>query len=171
MENNEMKSDSMVMIKDDMKKDMKSNMDMEKDKMKSTNMMTKNEMMTKIYKNGNDVAINGYDPVEYFTDNKSVMGIKKYSYKWNKAEWYFANKNHMEMFEKNPEKYAPQYGGFCAFGVTKEKLVSSDPNAWQIVDGKLYLCHTKEVHELWQNDSKDNIKKGDKMWMKLNSKM
>ncbi len=171
MENHEMKSDSMMMKKDDMKKDMKSNMDMEKHKMKSDNMMMKKEMMTKIDKDKNGVAINGYDPVAYFTDNKSVMGSKKYSYKWNDAEWYFANKNHMEMFEKNPEKYAPQYGGFCSFGVTKNKLVSSDPNAWEIVDGKLYLCHTKEVHKLWEKDSKENIKKGDKIWPKLNSNM
>lgn len=177
MKNKEMKNDSMMMKKDMksenmmMKKnDMKDNMDMKKDKMKSNNMMKK-EMMTKIDKDKNGVAINGYDPVAYFTDSKSVIGTKKYSYKWNGAEWYFANKSHLEMFENNPEKYAPQYGGFCAFGVTKNKLVSTDPNAWQIVNGKLYLCHTKEVHKLWEKDIKNNIKKGDKMFPKLNSNM
>ena len=177
MKNNEMKSDSMMMKKE-MKKDkmmmekndMKDNMKMKNNEMKSNNMMKK-EMMTKIDKDKNDVAINGYDPVAYFTDSKSVMGTNKYSYKWNGAEWYFANKSHMEMFEKNPDKYAPQYGGFCAFGVTKDKLVSSDPNAWQIVDGRLYLCHTKEVHKLWEKDLKNNIKKGDKMFPMLNSNM
>ena len=185
MENKEMKSDSMMMKKDnmkdmkssnmmmeknEMKKEMKDNMNMNKDKMKSDNMMKK-EMMMKIDKDKNNVAINGYDPVAYFTDSKSVMGNKTYSYKWDGAEWYFANKSHQEMFEKNPVKYAPQYGGFCAFGVTKNKLVSSDPNAWQIVDGKLYLCHTKEVHKLWEKDLKNNIKKGDKIYPKLNSNM
>jgi YHS domain-containing protein len=171
MEDNEMKSDSMMMKKDDMKKEMKSNMEMEKDKMKSNKMMMKEEMMSKIYKNEKDVAINGYDPVGYFTDNKSIMGSKKFSYKWNGAQWYFASKDHMKMFEKNPEKYAPQYGGFCAFGVTKNKLVPTDPNIWSIVDGKLYLCSTKKVHKIWKEDSKENIKKGDKIYPKLNSNM
>jgi YHS domain-containing protein len=168
---NKMNSDSMLMKKDDMKKNMKSNMETEKDKMKSGDMMMKKEMMTKVDKDKNGVAINGYDPVAYFTDNKSVMGNKKYSFKWNNAEWYFASKIHLEMFEKSPEKYAPQYGGFCAFGITKNKLVSSDPNAWSIVDGKLYLCSTKEVHKLWKEDREENIKKGDKIYPKLNSNM
>ena len=171
MENNEMKSDSTMIKKDDMKKEMNTNMEMEKDKMKSNKMMMKKEMMSKIYKNKKDVAINGFDPVAYFTDNKSVMGSKKYSYKWNGADWYFASKAHIEMFEKNPEKYAPQYGGFCAFGVTKNKLVSSDPDAWQIVNGRLFLCHTKELHKLWKKDIKNNIKKGDNMFPKLDSNM
>jgi YHS domain-containing protein len=169
MMNNEMKSSNM-MGKNVMKKEMKDKMDMNKDKMKSDNMM-KNEMMVKIYKDKNNVAINGYDPVAYFTNRKSEKGEKKYSYKWNGAEWYFVNRSHMEMFKKNPEKYSPQYGGFCAFGVTKNKLVSSDPNVWQIVNGKLYLCHTKEVHKLWEKDQENNIKRGDKIYPKLNSNM
>ena len=170
-ETKEMKTDSMMMKKSEMNKSMHNDMNMKKDKMKSDNMMKKKEMMAKVDKNKNGVAINGYDPVAYFTDSKSVMGSKMYSYKWNGAEWYFASKNHEDMFKNNPGKYAPQFGGFCAYGVTKNKLVSSDPNAWQIVDGKLYLCSTKKVHKLWDKDSKDNIKKGDKTWMKLNSKM
>jgi YHS domain-containing protein len=176
MGNTEMKSDSMM--KDNMDKNMKSDkmmmkkndMDMNKDKMKSNTMMKK-DMMTKIDKNKMGVAINGYDPVAYFTDSKSEMGKKEFSYKWNDAEWYFANKNHMELFKENPDKYAPQYGGFCAFGLSKDKLSSSDPNAWQVVDGKLYLCTNDKVHEMWQKDIKGNVKKADKNWSKMNSDM
>lgn len=160
MENKEMKSDKMMM---------KTN-DMNKDKMKS-NAMMKKDMMTKIDKNKMGVAINGYDPVAYYSDSKSEMGEKEFLYKWNGAEWYFASKNHMEMFKENPDKYAPQYGGFCAFGLSKNKLMSSDPNAWQIVDGKLYLCTNNKVHKMWQEDIKENIKKSDKNWSKRNSNM
>lgn len=176
MENTEMKSDSMM--NNDMNKNMKSDkmmmktndVDMNKNKMKSNTMM-KNDMMTKIDKNKMGVAINGYDPVAYFTDSKSEMGMKEFSYKWNGAEWYFSNKNHLEMFKKNPDKYAPQYGGFCAFGLSKDKLSSSDPNAWQIVDGKLYLCTNDKVHKMWQKDIKGNVKKADKNWSNMNSDM
>ena len=160
MENKEMKSDKMMT---------KTN-DMNKDKMKS-NAMMKKDMMTKIDKNKMGVAINGYDPVAYYSDSKSEMGEKEFLYKWNGAEWYFASKNHMEMFKENPDKYAPQYGGFCAFGLSKNKLMSSDPNAWQIVDGKLYLCTNNKVHKMWQEDIKENIKKSDKNWSKRNSNM
>ena len=163
--NKNMSNDKMMMKKNDMKK-----MEMDKNEMKSDNMMKK-EMMTKIDKNKMDVAINGYDPVAYFTDSKSEMGIKEYSYKWNSAEWYFTNKNHLEMFKENPDKYAPQYGGFCAFGLSKDKLSSSDPNAWQIVNGKLYLCTNNKVHKMWQEDIKGNVKKADKNWSKMNSDM
>ncbi len=148
----------------------KNDMDINKDKMKSNTMMKK-DMMTKIDKNKMGVAINGYDPVAYFTDSKSVMGKKEFSYKWNDAEWYFEDKSHKEMFKKNPDKYAPQYGGFCAFGLSKDKLSSSDPNAWQIVDGKLYLCTNNKVHKMWQDDIKGNVKKADKNWSKINSNM
>jgi YHS domain-containing protein len=172
MEHKEMKSDSMM--NKNMKNDkmmMKTNdMDMNKNKIKSNTMM-KNDMMTKIDKNKMGVAINGYDPVAYFTDSKSEMGMKEFSYKWNGAEWYFSNKNHLEMFKKNPDKYAPQYGGFCAFGLSKDKLSSSDPTAWQIVDGKLYLCTNDKVHKMWQKDIKGNVKKADKNWSKMNSDM
>ncbi len=164
----DMKSSDMMMKKDDMKKDMKENMDMDKNKMKNDKVMEKESMM-KINKDKNGAAINGYDPVAYFTDSKSAMGSKNFSYKWNGAEWYFANKNHMEMFKENPGKYAPQYGGFCAYGLTKDKLASSDPNAWQILDGKLYLCTNNNVHKLWAKDSKENVKRADKNWTELNS--
>lgn len=174
MENKEMKSDSMM--KDNINKNMKSDKmmmktnDMNKDKMKS-NAMMKKDMMTKIDKNKMGVAINGYDPVAFFSDSKSEMGKKEFLYKWNGAEWYFTSKNHMEMFKENPDKYAPQYGGFCAFGLSKNKLMSSDPNAWQIVDGKLYLCTNNKVHKMWKEDIKENIKKSDKNWSKRNSNM
>jgi YHS domain-containing protein len=178
--NMEMKSDSMMM-KDNMHKDMK----MKKDDMKkeimmkndtkteSKSMMKKDMMMDhkmmKVNKDENGAAINGYDPVAYFTDNKSEMGKKEFSYKWMDADWYFANKNHKEMFEKNPDKYAPQYGGYCAYAVTEDVLSKTDPNVWHITDGKLYLCTNGNAGEKWKKDIKGNIKKADEMWPKLNS--
>jgi YHS domain-containing protein len=166
--NMEMKSDSMMM-KDNMDKDMK----MKGEKMKKDMMMEDHKMMkdrmTMIDKDEKGLAINGYDPVAYFTDSKSEMGKKEFSYKWMGADWYFASRSHKKMFEKNPEKYAPQYGGYCAFAVTKDALSKTDPNVWHIEDGKLYLCTNSNAGEKWQQDVKNNIKKADKMWPKLNS--
>jgi YHS domain-containing protein len=93
------------------------------------------------------VAINGYDPVAYFTENRAVKGSEKYSYDWLGAPWHFASEEHRELFKKNPVKYAPQYGGYCAAEVagSGSVTVNIDPEAFAIIDGKLYLTYDK-VH-------------------------
>ena len=87
-----------------------------------------------------NVAIKGYDPVAYFTEQKPVKGNQSISHNWLGAEWQFSNMKHKDLFVQNPVKYAPQYGGFCADGVAYETTTTNiDPNAWRIIDGKLYL--------------------------------
>ena len=109
-------------------------------------------------------AINGYDPVAYFTDGKPVKGDEQFSFQWKDARWLFASKEHMDLFTANPEKFAPQYGGWCAFGCSKGKKATTDPNAWTIVDGKLYLNHSLEVKDKWNQDQKKSIEKADMNW-------
>ena len=155
-----------------MDKDKMGNEMMEKDSM-NNNMMGNGMMhhdmtMMRIDKDMNGVAIKGYDPVAYFTDGKAEMGKSDYSYKWNEAEWHFANADHLKMFKENSGKYAPQYGGFCAYGVAKNACGTTDPTAWKIVDGKLYLTTNKEIEMKWEKNMMGNIKKGDENWMMLN---
>ncbi len=86
------------------------------------------------------VAIKGYDPVAYFTERRAVRGELTISHQWLGAIWRFSNENHKRMFSENPVKYAPQYGGHCADGVALGVIVTDiDPEAWRIIDGKLYL--------------------------------
>jgi len=88
-----------------------------------------------------DVAIKGYDPVAYFTDQKAIHGSEAISYDWLGATWRFSSDEHRRLFTASPVSYAPQYGGLCAEGVALhgEATVNIDPESWQIIDGKLYL--------------------------------
>ncbi len=87
-----------------------------------------------------NVAIKGYDPVAYFTERKAVKGKENISHDWLGAQWQFSSEKHKSLFSNNPVKYAPQYGGFCADGVAYETTTTNiDPQAWRIIDGKLYL--------------------------------
>ncbi len=89
--------------------------------------------------NSNDVAIKGYDPVAYFTDSKAVKGDQAFSAAHKNAIYHFSTAGNRDAFKADPEKYAPQYGGYCAFGVAMGKKFETDPNAWKVVDNKLYL--------------------------------
>ena len=104
-----------------------------------------------------NLAIRGTDPVAYFTKSKAVKGASQYEYKWNGATWRFSSKENMELFAANPEKYAPQYGGYCAKAMSEGNVVSIDPNAWKIVDGKLYLNYSAGVQRQWLRDVPGNI--------------
>ena len=110
------------------------------------------------------VAINGYDPVAYFTDGKPVDGSDDFTHDWNGATWRFASAEHRDMFAADPEKYAPQYGGYCAWAVSQGYTASTDPTAWKIVDDKLYLNYSVGVQQRWVKDIPGNIAKGDKNW-------
>jgi YHS domain-containing protein len=89
-----------------------------------------------------DVAIKGYDPVAYFTDNKATPGSPQYSHRWLGAVWHFASAKNLELFKADPGKYAPQYGGYCADGVSLGTVTTNiDPQAWRIIEGKLYLSY------------------------------
>ncbi len=87
-----------------------------------------------------NVAIKGYDPVAYFTEQQAMKGSESISHSWLGAEWNFTNEKHKKMFSENPIKYAPQYGGFCSDGIAYDTLTTNiDPQAWRIIEGKLYL--------------------------------
>jgi YHS domain-containing protein len=114
------------------------------------------------------VAINGYDPVAYFLDNRAIKGSEKYSYDWLGAPWYFASDEHRELFKNNPVKYAPQYGGYCAAEVagSGSVTVNIDPEAFAILDGKLYLTYDKVDTQAFAKHAGDVVPKADANWPK-----
>jgi YHS domain-containing protein len=110
------------------------------------------------------LAIKGYDPVAYFTDEKPVAGKPEFGYDWMGAKWLFSSAEHRDAFAKEPEKYAPQYGGYCAYGVSQGYAVKIEPDAWTIVNGKLYLNYDRGVQKTWEKDIPGYIAKADKNW-------
>lgn len=115
-----------------------------------------------------NVAIKGYDTVAYFKESKPVKGLSEYSSKWNGATWLFSSEQNKLNFDINPKKYAPQYGGYCAFGVSVPKQkIDIDPNAWHIYKGKLYLNYTTNTQSIWLEDKLEHIKAADQNWEKI----
>jgi YHS domain-containing protein len=110
------------------------------------------------------VAIQGYDPVAFFTDNKPVMGKAEFLAKHNGATYLFASKEHRDAFKADPAKYEPAFGGYCAYGVSRGKLVEIDVDAFQIVDGRLLLQYSKGVRNDFNKDAKGNLAKADGNW-------
>lgn len=104
------------------------------------------------------VAINGYDTVAYFTDNKPVPGRDEFATDWKGAKWKFASQANLERFKADPEKYAPQYGGYCAYGVAQGQLVKVEPDQFTVRDGKLYLNYDAGVQKKWLEDPAGYIK-------------
>lgn len=115
-------------------------------------------------------AIQGYDTVAYFTEGKPVKGNKKHTTKYQGANWLFASKENLELFTANPEKYAPQYGGYCAYAVSQNTTASIEPEQFTVLDGKLYLNYNKSVQELWSTDKPGFIEAADKNWPQLSTK-
>ena len=115
-------------------------------------------------------AINGYDAVAYFKESKPVKGDTKYTYTWNAATWYFASQQNLDAFKANPEKFAPQYGGYCAYGLADGHKAPTDPEAWTIVDNKLYLNYNKNVQQSWKKKQDVYIQTADKKWPALKDK-
>ena len=108
-----------------------------------------------------DTAIRGYDPVAYFTDSKPVKGSDKFVHEWMGAKWKFASQDHLDKFKADPAKYAPQYGGYCAYGIAVGNVVKIEPDQWSVVDGKLYLNYDDDVSKKWKKDPAGYIKKAD----------
>ena len=106
-------------------------------------------------------AIGGYDPVAYFSLGKPVKGQLDITFEWNETTWHFASAENRELFAKNPEKYAPEYGGWCAYGWSRGYPAKTDPNAWSIVNGKLYLNYDLKVQRLWNEKRGKFIQKAD----------
>jgi hypothetical protein len=120
-----------------------------------------------VNKDPSNIAIKGYDPVAYFTENRPVKGKPEFEYPWQGARWLFSSASNRDLFAGDPKRYAPQYGGFCAGAMAAGRVASVDPEAWKIVRGKLYLGYSKSVSEKWYKKAEENIVKGDENWKKL----
>ena len=107
--------------------------------------------------NENDIAISGYDTVAYFKKDKPVKGSHHYTATYKNAIYQFSSKSNRDLFRDNPEKYAPQFGGFCAMGIALERKLNIDPAAFKIVDGKLYLNLNSDVQKKWLSDVPGNL--------------
>jgi YHS domain-containing protein len=118
----------------------------------------------------NNLAIRGYDPVAYFTENKAVEGSDNFEFEWEGATWRFSSQENLTKFKAEPESYAPQYGGYCAYAVAKNSTASVDPTQFSIVDGKLYLNYNKKIQQQWLNDQANFIEKADINWPSLLNK-
>jgi hypothetical protein len=117
-----------------------------------------------VYKSWFGTAIRGYDPVAYFTDGHPVEGSSDFTFDWHGATWRFASAEHRDLFAADPQKYAPAYGGYCAYAVAKGDLVKTDPDAWKIVDGRLYLNYSPKIQQEWERDIPGYIEKADANW-------
>jgi YHS domain-containing protein len=116
------------------------------------------------------LIIKGYDPVAYFTTGKPVKGLKDFEYQWMGVTFRFSSKENLELFKKTPEKYAPQYGGYCAYAVSQGYTAPVDPEAWDIVSGKLYLNYSKSVQKKWREKRDEYTAAADKNWPALKEK-
>lgn len=116
------------------------------------------------------VAIQGCDPVAFFTDSKPVKGDPKILVKHDGAVYFFASKEHQDLFKADPAKYTPEFGGYCAYGVSRDKLVQIDVDAFQIVNGKLLLQYSKGVRDDFNEDAKNNLAKANANWAGLVAK-
>lgn len=128
-----------------------------------------NAQVSQVYQE-KGIAINGYDVVMYFTESKPVKGSNNYLYQWNNATWFFSSKANLDSFIINPEKYAPQFGGYCAYGISEGHKSPTDPFAWTILNNKLYLNYNLEVMDLWRNETVQRIKLANINWEDLKNK-
>ncbi len=112
-------------------------------------------------------AIRGYDTVAYFTENKPVKGKSKFSIEYNEATWLFSSEENLALFKGNPEKYAPQYGGYCAYAVSQGSTASIKPELFTIHEGKLYLNYNESINDKWTKNKEAFITDADKNWPEL----
>lgn len=115
----------------------------------------------------NGIAIRGYDTVSYFTQGKPVEGSDSYTTEWSGATWKFSSQENLDLFIAEPEKYAPQYGGYCAYGVAQGNLVKIEPEQWTILDDKLYLNYNEKLNKAWKKDIPGYIKTADDLFDQL----
>ena len=119
-----------------------------------------------IYRDLHSLPIRGYDPVAYFTEGEPMPGKEEFTYEWKGVTWRFASAEHRDLFAANPEQYAPQYGGYCAYAASLGWAETVDPTKWKIYEGKLYL-NDPSAYERWLSDIPGYITKADKNWQEL----
>jgi YHS domain-containing protein len=119
------------------------------------------------------VALMGYDPLAYFTDGKAVKGSEEFAYEWLGTPWHFASEEHKKMFMSEPAKYAPQYGGYCAgeVALNGSVTVNVDPEAFKIIDGKLYLIYDEGNANTFADNADDLVPDGDAKWPVVEAKL
>jgi enamine deaminase RidA (YjgF/YER057c/UK114 family) len=113
------------------------------------------------------LSISGYDPVAYFTDGKPVQGKPEFEYSWHRLRWRFVSSEHRDLFTQDPKHYAPQYDGYCAMGMSDGEAAHKDivdPEAWVIVDGKLYLARNRYWMQVWRESAEEHIRQADQDW-------
>lgn len=117
-----------------------------------------------IYSASGKLAVKGADVVAYFTERRAVIGKAEHSTTWRGATWRFSSAENLAKFKANPEKYAPQYGGYCAYAVSEGYTAKIEPEAWSIVDGKLYLNYSLGIRKRWEQSKQERIRQADKNW-------
>ena len=110
------------------------------------------------------LALDGHDPVAYFKAGKPQKGNPAQALAWNGATWHFASAENKAEFAANPQAFAPQFGGYCAWAVSQGYTAKGDPSAWRIVDGKLFLNYNASVQKTWEKDIPGHVAKGEKNW-------
>ena len=116
------------------------------------------------------VALRGYDAVAYFTEHRAVMGDPAISFQWHGATWQFSSVEHRTQFAADPARYAPQFGGYCAFAVAQGTTADGDPHQWAIVKDKLYVNNNAVAKKLWDQDRRGNIVAADTNWLLIPKK-
>ena len=126
-----------------------------------------NTLKTGLFGGRTDTAILGYDPVAYFTLGKPVKGRDELAFDHLGAKWKFSSQAHLDLFKANPQKYTPQYGGYCAYGVSQDNLVSIEPDKFKVIDDKLYLNYDADVQAKWLKDPAGYIRQADAKFQSL----
>lgn len=111
-----------------------------------------------------EIAINGFDPVSYFNERRPVRGSEEFEHTWNNAKYHFLSKENLDLFKNNPEMYVPQYNGYCAFAMSRGDYARINPEAYAIVDDKLYLTYDRDIKSAWIRDKENYIAKADRNW-------
>jgi YHS domain-containing protein len=116
------------------------------------------------------VALDGYDVVAYFVDGRPMKGNPAFNHAWQGTTWRFVSAANRDAFAAEPERYAPQFGGYCAYGVSRGYAVDIDPAAWSIVEGRLYLNYSKSVQRTWEGDRETYIRRAEAQWPAIAAK-
>lgn len=111
-----------------------------------------------------EIAINGFDPVSYFNERRPVRGSEEYAHTWNDAKYHFSCKENLDLFKSDPAKFVPQYNGYCAFAMSRGDYARINPEAYAIVDDKLYLTYNRDIKSAWLRDKENYISKADRNW-------
>ena len=121
----------------------------------------------RINRTSDNLAMKGYDPVSYFTQQTVRKGVAEFEHDWQGATWQFSSAAHHELFKREPQQYAPQYGGYCAHEMSLGKFFDGDPHAWAIVEEKLYLFGSSAIAKRWKENVQRNIEKANSKWPTL----